>query len=306
MFYTGNFNSFETLKTSVQTALQNHGWGLNGDGTLEKNGMYVRLDAGTIYQLAAFAGTGTSTPPLPLPGAAPFGVKIMNFSGSPMNFPAIYDLHVFDDTDEVYLIVNYNGDKYQQLSFGKSRVDQVGGTGMWLTGSFRSDVVQAATHLVYTDAGASYAGFGWSGMGCGLFFERYNAPLGCSYIHTGLDTTGWKKVDSVDGGLLSSGDPMAGLLQSLPSQFNQSTVLLPLYAVQRRLSKGQTIAADLQHARLCRNDNHLSGEIVTYGTDRWKIYPFHRKNAAVRNGVSWSVGADHTGTFAYAIRYTGP
>lgn len=45
---------------------------------------------------------------------------------------------------------------------------------------------------------------------------------------------------------------------------------------------------------------------MTYGTDRWKIYPFHRKNAAVRNGVSWSTGADHSGTFAYAIRYTGP
>ncbi|WVW77533.1 structural protein [Stenotrophomonas phage vB_SmaS_Bhz60] len=306
MFYTGNFTSFETLKTSIETALQNHGWGLNGDGTLEKNGMYVRLVAGTIYQIAAFAGTGSSLPPAPLPGAPAYGVKIMNFSGSPMNFPATYDLHVFEDTDEVYLVVNYNGDKYQQLSFGKSRVDQVGGTGMWLTGSFRSDTVQAATHLVYTSAGGSSAGFGWSGMGCGLFFDAYNAALGCSYIHTGLDTTGWKTAGSNDGNLLGSGDPMAGLLQALPSQFNQSTVLLPLYATQRRLSKGQTIVADLQNARLCRNDNHLSGEIVTYGTDRWKIYPFHRKNAAVRNGVSWSTGADHSGTFAYAIRYTGP
>ena len=306
MFYTGNFTSFDTLKTSVETALQNHGWGLNGDGTLEKGGMYIRLVASTIYQLAAFAGTGSALPPAPLPGAAPYGVKIMNFSGSPMNFPATYDLHVFEDTDEVYLIVNYNGDKYQQLSFGKSRVDQVGGTGLWISGSFRSDVVQAATHLVYTSASASSAGFGWSGMGCGLFFEAYNAANGCSYIHTGLDTTGWKKVDTGVGGLLSCGDPVAGLLQALPSMFNQSTVLLPLNVVQRRQSNGQTIVADMQNARLCRNDNHLSGEIVTYGTDRWKIYPFHRKNAAVRNGVAWATGADHTGTFAYAIRYTGP
>lgn len=306
MFYTGNFSSFVTLKASMEAALQNHGWALNGDGTLVKNGMYVRLVASTIYQIAAFAGTGSSLPPAPLPGAPAYGVKIMNFSGSPMNFPATYDLHVFEDTDEVYLVVNYNGDKYQQLSFGKSRVNQVGGTGMWLTGSFRSDVVQAATHLVYTSASDSYVGFGWSGMGCGLFHEAYNAPLGCSYIHTGLDTTGWKQVGTSDGNLLGSGDPMAALLQSLPSQFNQSTVLLPLLAVQRRLSKGQTVAADLENARLCRNDNHLSGEIVTYGTDRWKVYPFHRKNAAVRNGVPWSTGSDHTGTFAYAIRYTGP
>lgn len=306
MFYTGNFTSFESLKTSIQTILQDHGWGLNGDGTLEKNGMYVRLTASTIYQLAVFAGTGSAVDPFPLPGAAPYGVKVMNFSGSPMNFPATYDLHVFDNPDEVYLVINYNGDKYQQLSFGKSRVEQVGGTGMWISGSFRSDVVQAANHLLYTSANASSAGFGWSGMGCGLFFEAYNSPLGCSYIHTGLDTTGWKSVGTGDGRLLSSGDPVAGLLQALPSQFNQSTVLLPLYVAQRRLSNGLTIVADMQNARLCRNDNHLSGEIVTYGTDRWKVYPFHRKNAAVRNGVTWSTGADHSGTFAYAIRYTGP
>lgn len=306
MFYTGNFSSFVTLKASMEAALANHGWVLNGDGTLVKNGMYVRLVAVDIYQIAVFAGTGSSAEPFPLPGEAPFGVKIMNFSGSPMNFPATYDLHVFEDTDEVYLVVNYNGDKYQQVSFGKSRVEQIGGMGLWISGSFRSDVAQGATHRVYTSANADSFGFGWSGMGCGLFCETFNATLGCSYLHTDLDFNGWKQVGSGDGSLLSSGDPVASLLQALPSQFNQSTVLLPLLVVQRRLSKGQTIVVDMENARLCRNDNHLPGEIVTYGTDRWKVYPFHRKNASVRNGVTWSTGADHTGTFAYAIRYTGP
>lgn len=302
-YYTGNFSSFASLKNSVETALQANGWGLNGDGVLEKNGMYLRLTA-TAAQLLLQAGTGSATGALP--GAAPNGVKIMDFEGSPMNFPAIYDLHVNTGPDEVFLVVNYNADKYQQLSWGKSNIEQIGGTGMWFSGSFNENAASNQNHLVYTTGDASALGFGWLGMGCGLFFEYYNQSLSCSFIHTGLDDTKWRSVYSGDGNLVGSGDVVAGLLQALPSMFNQNTVLLPLLVTQRRLSQGQTIVADMANARLCRNDNHLAGEIVTYGTDRWKVYPFHRKNADVRNGVSWSTGANHSGTFAYAIRYTGP
>lgn len=302
-FYTGNFSSFASLKNSVETALQLNGWVLNGDGVLEKNGMYLRLTA-TTPQLLLQAGTGSATGALP--GAAPNGVKIMDFTGSPMNFPATYDLHVHESPDEVFLVVNYNADKYQQLSWGKSNILQIGGTGMWFSGSFPESSASNQNHLVYGNNYQYSAGWGWSGMGCGLFFEAYNQSLSCSYVHTGLDTTGWRRVYQGDGTLIGSGDIVAGLLQALPSQFNQNSVLLPLKVVQRRLSKGQTIVLDMVNARLCRNDNHLSGEIVEYGGDQWKMYPFHRKNADVRNGVQWSTGSNHTGTFAYAIRYTGP
>lgn len=302
-FYTGNFSSFASLKNSVETALQANGWVLNGDGVLNKSDMYLRLTA-TTPQLLLQAGTGSATGALP--GAAPNGVKIMDFTGSPMNFPATYDLHINESPDEVFLVVNYNADKYQQLSWGESTIQQIGGTGMWFSGSFNEAAASNQNHLVYASTYQYSAGFGWSGMGCGLFFEAYNQSIACSYIHTGLDTTGWRRVNNGDGALVGSGDVVAGLLQALPSQFNQNTVLLPLMAVQRRLSQGQTVVADLVNARLCRNDNHLSGEIVEYGGDRWKVYPFHRKNADVRNAVQWSTGSNHTGTFAYAVRYTGP
>lgn len=302
MFYTGNFSTFASLKSSVEAALQLNGWSISGDGVLFKGTMFVRLTA-SASALTLEAGTGSSGGALP--GAAPNSVKIMDFTGTPMNFPATYDLHVLTGPDEVYLVVNYNADRYQQLSWGQSNILQIGGTGLWFSGSFRGDIAPAGNYLVYTTADAANAGFGWGGMGCGLFFEYQNQALSCSFIHTGLDNTGWKRVSNGDGFLLGSGDPVAALLQALPSAYNQNTVLLPLMVVQRRLSKGQTIVADLVNARLCRNDNHLAGEIVDYGGTEWKVYPFHRKNADVRNGVSWNTGANHSGTFAYAIRYTG-
>jgi hypothetical protein len=48
---------------------------------------------------------------------------------------------------------------------------------------------------------------------------------------------------------------------------------------------------------------------VTIGQDRWKIYPFFKKNIQYRNGTtgaSPSGGTNHSGTLAMAIRHDGP
>lgn len=311
MFYSGNYASFASLKSSVEAALQLNGWTLSDD-ILSKNGMFLKLTASATHLLLT-AGTGGSAGALA--GIAPNGAKIMSYESSPMNFPGQYDLHIFNDTDEVYLIVNYNADRYQQLSWGKSNVQQIGGTGMWFSGSFReaASPVLSQTHPPALTATANQLGFNWNdsygGMGCGLFFENSDASQNraCSYINTGLDSVAWRRVGTGDGQLFSSGDGVAALLQALPSAYNQNTVLLPLQVPQRRLSNGLTVVADMVHARLCRNDNHLSGEIVSYGGDDWKVYPFYRKNADARNGgaVYTPTPTNHSGTFAFAIRYTG-
>lgn len=305
-FYSGNYSTFASLKTSVEAALVAEGWTLSSD-ILSKGDLFLKLTA-TTAQLLLQAGTGASGGALT--GAAPNGVKLFSPNNVPISFPANYDLHIFDDPDEVYLVTNFNADRYQQLSWGKSAVDQVGGSGMWFTGAYREGALVTNVLTPRITASASHIGFtrsaGSDGFGAGLFFGDYNASRDeCSYVHTDLDTTAWRGLFTGDGNLVSSGGPVAALLQALPSAFNQSTVLLPVLACRRRLSSGLTVVVDAVNARLCRNDNHLAGEVVPYGGDQWKVYPFYRKNLEVRNGV-FAAGADHSGTFAYAIRYTGP
>lgn len=302
MFYTGNFSTFASLKTSVETALQTEGWTLS-DGILSKSGVYVRLTSNVDWlQLEGGTGQTGST----LDGAQVKSSRILSHAGAVFNFPATYDLHIFDSPDEVYLVVNYNSDRYQQLSFGKSNVLQIGGTGAWFTGSFNSDHSPLTNNKVYMLVDNSSVGSSYSGYQLGLFFESDQTGAWASSIHTGLDTTSWKVPYNGDGNLHGSGDVVAGLLTSLPSDYNQNTVLLPINVAQKRLSQGLTIVASLVNSRLCRNDNHLAGEVVPYGGEDWKVYPFHRKNSDQRNGVPWSTGADHSGTFAFAVRYTGP
>lgn len=300
-FYTGNFASFAALKTSVEATLVSDGW-TSSSGILSKSGVYVRLTA-SADQLRLEAGTGQTGATLENIAAC----KILSHVGAPFSFPANYDLHTFTGPDEVYLVVNYNSDRYQQLSFGKSQVPNIGGAGSWLSASFNDSKSAGTNHKVYINPGTDSLGTSFDGMGCGLFFESdFVGGTQCSAIHTGLDSTGWKDTGPAAGKVHGSADCVAGMLFSLPSSFNQNTVLLPLNVVQKRLDHGLTVVASLVNARLCRIDNHLSGEIVEYGGVEWKVYPFYRKNADQRNGQPWSTGADHTGTFGYAIRYTGP
>lgn len=299
MITSGNFSSFASLKSSVETVLQAAGWSLS-DGVLVKSGMYFKLTASTTALLLE-AGTGQAGSTLT--GAAPFGVKIMDYTAAPMNFPATYDLHVFDAPDEVFLVVNYNADRYQQLAFGKSDVEQVGGIGAWFTGTFPAAANQAAASMpIYVNTSDSGIGTWGGSMSLGMFFETYQSGTYSSFIHTGLDVESWKFPGNGDGNTVGAADQVAALLHSLPSQFNQNTVLLPLNITQRRLSQGQTIAASMRNARLCRIDNHLASEVVSYGGEDWKMYPMHRKNADVRNGVAWSTGSQYSGTFGFAIR----
>ena len=300
MIYTGTYASFASLKTSIETVLQSEGWTL-ANGILSKGDAFVRFTA-TTSTLLLEAGTGKTG--AVLNGAAPSGVKILDYTAAPMSFPANYDLHVFSSPDEVLLIVKYNVDRYQQLSFGVSDVDQVGGTGLWFTGTFRGSTNPAAVSMpIYINTSGSTLGTWGGDMSIGLFFEGYQTGAVSSYIHTGLDTTGWKTLGSVDGTIVGAGDQIAALMHSLPSQYNQSTVLLPVNVTQRRLSQGQTIAASMRNVRFCRIDNHAPEAVVPYGGENWKVYPMHRKNADQRNAVSWSVGSQYTGTYGFAVRY---
>ena len=309
-YITGSAASFADLQTAIQNACTANGWTLSS-GILSKNGCFFQLVAGTsdgYAQLQLFGGTGRSGTTLTGQPPSNYGAKICSNNGNVIAFPINYEIHLFTNPDEVYCIINYNSDFYQQLSFGKSDVPGIGGTGAWFSGAKRSD--QTLTDSIYDNR--VFMNIAWphtatifphSGYGCGLFFDAV-----CSFVHTGLDATPWRSGNS-DGvaltGYRSAGMQVSNLLQQLPNLYNSANVLLPIKPVALRSSGGVTIIANPKNARYLRIDNVVPGEIITFGAEQWKCYPFHRKDSTVRNGVGWPTGATHSGTFGYAIRYTG-
>ena len=63
------------------------------------------------------------------------------------------------------------------------------------------------------------------------------------------------------------------------------------------------LVLEVRNARYMRIGNNDPEQVITLGPDRWKVFPFLRKNASVPDGGSV---IDHSGTFGWAIRYDGP
>lgn len=88
-----------------------------------------------------------------------------------------------------------------------------------------------------------------------------------------------------------------------PNSWNSEATLLPIRAWKARPSSKISMTADLEFARHIRIDNLSPGDILTIGSDQWKVFPWYRKDVSAHNGGYF---VNHTGTFGWAIRYEGP
>ena len=305
-YITGTAATFADLQTAIQNACTANGWTLSS-GILSKNGCFFKFSNASNY-LRLDGGTSQTTSTLK--GSPAQGVMMGSITGYTITFPVTYEIHVFANPDEVYCIINYNSDFYQQLSFGKSDIPGIGGTGAWFTGSYSSDITlkSASNRLLYFTVSVSSCGAeSIGGLGIGLFSTNgsgYHYPS--SFIHQGLDTVGWLSETNSTVGQGCYGIAYAsGILTAMPNLTNNANVLVPVKAIAYRNSNGRTIVANPRNVRYMRIDNVVPGEIITFGSEKWKCYPFYRKDSTKRDGVSYPTGAQHSGTWGYAIKYTG-
>lgn len=293
-YSNGVANDMDALRTALINACTAEGWSLSGE-ILSKGTTFIRLQIVSGW-LTLLGGTGISAGALT--GAAGAVSRIGQVNGIAITWPANYEIFVFDA--EVYLVVNYNVNFYQWLAWGKSTVQGMPGTGMWFGASMFAN---NGTSVAMTQTGS----LGSTGYNCpGLFYKELSMATVASTlesrVHTGLDGFGWADGGSANPGAsaINSARP---LLELLPNSWNSEAILLPIRAMQPRPSNKISLVADLQHARYTRIDNYTPGEVIALGTDRWKVFPWYRKDAANRNGGQ---SITHTGTLGWAIRYEGP
>jgi hypothetical protein len=125
-----------------------------------------------------------------------------------------------------------------------------------------------------------------------------------SWVHHNLDSGGW--FWQTNG---SAASDKVGVREALPlysvspSTYTSESPLLPLRAYVIRPSNLISLAVDCQYARRVRIDQYAPGEIITLGSDDWKVFPIYRKNTVKREGdlVTGEVGT--TGTYGWALKY---
>lgn len=298
-YYTGTVTDMLGVRQALIDACVIEGWAWNSSTEVLSNGplfLRLRVVSGYLTLLGRTSGTG---------GDAPDVVRVGDVGAFPVVFPVTYEVFVF--ATEVFLVINYAGDHYQWAAFGRSTVAGLPGSGMWVgasQGPVESDNVDTPINIQSSQGGNQGNGrlFSMALFWTTQFGDARWSLSNDHWVHSDLDGEGWQMAagTSVQVVGIRDSDP---LLDLLPNTWNSESVLLPIRAYKMRPQSKISLVADIEHARYTRLDSYEPGQVITVGPDRWKVFPWYRKNSAARAGGR---GIDHTGTFGWAIRYEGP
>lgn len=313
-YYSGAASDLSGLRSALVNACVFEGWAWDGGSeVLSKGDLFLKLQV-TAESLTLLGRTSAAA------GDAPNIVRIGQLFNSPtgptyqFSWPTAWELFVFTDPDEVYLVVNYDVDRYQWCAFGQSSVQGLPGTGMWFGATIGPAIIFDGNYnydpfYIASESGGYDSTYGVVGTSGALAYNTcrsYRSTASANFwLHSDLDAQGWLLNEKG-----STYEPigiryLTELLKTQPNTWNSEAVLLPLRAFKVRPENRTSLTMDLQNARHLRIDNYAAGEVITLGSDQWKVFPWHRKHIESRDGDSYR-GIDHTGTFGWAIRYEGP
>lgn len=305
-YYTGTATSLADLRTKFIEAATANGWTLNG-AILSNGNCHARLNVNAnALELRGRINAGSDN----TAAVETTPVRIYESQTNAYNYPVSYEIHAYQNPAEIFMVVNFAVEYFHFMAMGQSSIDVSPGSGMWVTASKGASETTNACPAT-TNIPNGYLGFhantpffskGWQNSA-----NSYQNAAINSFIHTGLESTGWKsEADSSNNtqavGAISF---QSHLLTPSPMPLNSANILAPVKVIQKRGANDRiSIVADLKNARFIRIDNLKAKEIITLGPDKWIAYPLYRKNIDVRNGDQASTST-HSGTFGIAIRYTG-
>lgn len=321
-YITGVASTIGDLWTALTSGLTANGWTLAATNIYTKGGIYIQL-VEISNRIEVRGGTGESGGALTgapaANGSYDATMSLAPIGSTGFQYPANYYLHIHTSPDEVYFLVNESSTRWSWCAFGKSNVTTLPGSGNWYAASCPHKVnnvssvhLELDTTLVTSFSSAAAPALFWNCSPSGTYGNT-SQPYNATIAH-GLDSIAWSKAGSDVGaeGQLAWTDgpsalcglpPIYKLLKAQPNTWNQQSVLIRAQGYVHRGSGKFSLVVDPEHCRYIRNDNYNDGDILTIGSDEWKVYPFVKKDLSVRNGGS---SVTHSGTIALAVRYDGP
>ena len=301
-YYSGQVSSYQELLDVLVASCVIEGWTW-ADGILSKGTAFLKLSnqAGNYPGVVAQGGTGKAGSSLVNPSAAMPRLGRPAYLGqgnnSNVTWPAEYYIHIYENPDEVYLVLHHSVDAFWKLGFGLSNLN---GSGCWVTGTAGS---QGPTQS--SGAQGSFSpvinGSGNNVLSTGIPFWQSNS-VNNMYVENILFRNGsWLYSGITFHAVLAT----APFFSRLPNAWNQEAIFIPIKAFESVASNKLSMRLELAHCRYVRIDNYEPNQVVILGDEKWKIYPGVRKNISSRNDGNTSTGYDHSGTFGIAIRYDG-
>jgi hypothetical protein len=229
-------------------------------------------------------------------------VQIKKVCNEAISFPLNY--HAFVSDYEVYFVINY-GDIYQWCAFGQSQQPGLpeGATGNWVAATVFSNAHDASMVYMGFDSGMNRReDYGQYYCFCpGLFWVTmiFTGGIINWFFHSNYNPALPWAYDNNNSGYPLGIFPSNELIKAQPNSFSGEAVLLPIRLYIKRLESKISQVMELEHARYCRIDNLTPKQVISLGDDNWMVFPWYKKNSAVRDG---GTSVNHSGTFGWAIR----
>lgn len=303
-YQTGTAATPTALKAIIESFATTNGWTVSGN-VLSKGDIHA-IQTVTEPTTISIQGANSSdglTEPCPY-------TRSINVAAP--NWPITYYLFYHPTPDMLVGVIKYGTDKVQTFIYGDIvKVHASAFVGGNLV--FASDGDENRTILfpsVYNNFTSIDA---YCGTDSSFHYTRpfipffHNKSSGWVYPGNGLCAKIDGKVwDGADATYIPQCFASQRTLYSLyfsPNTWNSQTHLIPIEIMYAMSSGTVEYLGYLEHIRYVRVDNYNLGDIITLGSDKWKVFPWFKKNTSYRNG-------EHTvassGTVGLAVRYDGP
>ncbi|RKG29855.1 hypothetical protein D7V21_16880, partial [Acinetobacter guerrae] len=280
-YYSGQAASFSELLSVLVNACVEQGW-IWVDNILSKDQIGIKLQIVNNH-ITALAGDGST-----LANPAPAIVRMGALDNQTVKFPVDYYLFIFENPDEVYLIIKYELDKFLWLCFGCSILN-LPASGAWVA-AIKAVGSSDSVNIGIDEGGTAYTG---NPTSAAPFWNTKNCHN--SFFQHGFETL-WSpnsgQALSTIGSVVANGH-MGALISRQPNRWNSETIMLPIILLALRSSSKKSYVAEIVNARFLRIDNYDPEEIITYGADKWKVFPFYKKDVLNKDGGGYR---DSSGT----------
>jgi hypothetical protein len=309
-YQTGVITSAADLVTVVRDFAVANGWSASGD-ILNKGASHVRLTAPSLSEVRIEGARGGN---FSAPDQCPRHARIYN-----TNWPAsaVYHLVAFDNPDTLWCTINFAVNRHQHLGFGTMEKYGVWEGGDWFHGHHTTSNIDANCFAVVDGKGRPY--YSASPNNCALFWSQQDySPWGtasnnkCSFLHCELRGEVWPATgatnDASDLNIIHCPSILSPIQKYNPNAFNGQTVLTPFQLFLQNTDGHYMSIGHLGHLRFVRLTNYNPGDVIELGADRWKLFPWHIKDANYPDGKApaYSDGSFSSGLLGIAVRYDGP